>query len=326
MRAFAVNHRPTPRRWQRGLSIVEVMVALTLGLVAVGGAAAIYLANRRSFATVESVARLEENERFALDLLSREIREAGNSVCGGAMITTNLVTPTPNWATWGQGLLGDVLVSAAAAGKIVGPTGATAQAGGNSLLVWSGSSGGTPVQITAVSPATNTLTTNIAHGFSVNDVIVACDGSQLITFAVASNTATSLTYTGLSPALKVGGYLNKLSAHIWYVGGGTTPPAGTTSLRRLTIDKTGSWGASDNDEMLIGVKDMQISYLEANASGTPTTNDYVSAANVVNWSAVAAVRLNLTLATLDQTGSNGSAATVITHELPMTVNLKARAL
>ena len=331
MRSFARSRVPTARRWQQGVSIVEVMVALTLGLVAVAGAAAIYLANRQSFATVESIARLEENARFAMDLLSREIREAGNSVCGGAMISTNLVSASPNWASWDTGLLGDVLVSTASAGKIVGPAGATAQlAGTNSLLVWSGSVKGTSFQITGHNLAAKTITTSDNTGYNANDVIVACDGSQLLTFEVANNAVNkTLTYSdpsAKSPQLSAtgGAYLTPLTSHIWYVGSSTTQ-TGATSLRRLTIKKDGTWGGADNDEMVTGVTGLQIRYLLADTAGVPTGADYQDAATVAGqWALVSAVRLTLTMQTLDNAGSTGSASTVITHDVPLTVSIKVR--
>ena len=117
-------------RAQIGVSLVEVMVALTMGLFVVGGAAAIYLANRNSFATVENVARVEENARFAAELLARDIREAGNSPCGGAMTTANLVSSTAsrNWAGWDRGLLGNPMAATGSLAATVArpPVGSTA--------------------------------------------------------------------------------------------------------------------------------------------------------------------------------------------------------
>ena len=315
------------RRLQYGVSIVEVMIALTLGLVAVGGAAAIYLANRRSFTTVENVGRLEENARFAIDLLSRDIREAGNSVCGGALIPTNIVTTPNDWALWDRALVGDVFASSTAPSAIASPTSGSRQLSNtDSLLVWSASAAGSPFQITSHSLVTNSITTSENTNYHANDVVVACDGSQLLTFEVAStppaNVLTYLDPGARSPQLNAGGYLIPLTAHIWYVGKSAT--TGGYSLRRLTIDKTGAWG-SNNDEMVTGVTGLQIQYLLADASGLPSSTTYQDSSAIGNqWTLVTAVRLTLTLSTLDAAGSTGSASTVITHDVPMTVNIKVR--
>ncbi|MFM6990533.1 MAG: PilW family protein [Rhodoferax sp.] len=330
MRQGSSGHRGTSRRVQYGVSIVEVMIALTLGLVAVGAAAAIYLANRKSFATAESIARMEENARFAVDLLSRDIREAGNSICGGALISTNVVTPTNTWALWDRGLVGDVLTSGSpsAGFTIAAPTGATRQlANTSSLLIWSASAAGTPIQITGHNRTTRTFTTSGDSGFQPNDVVVACDGSQVLTVEVETDpSGNDLTYVdnaASSPQINPGGYLTPLTAHIWYVGKSATQP-GAYSLRRLSIDKTGAWGGN-NDEMVTGVTDLQISYLLADTFGAPSASSYQNAAAVgTQWPLVSAVRLTLTLATVDKTGSSGSAATVITHDVPMTAGIKVR--
>jgi type IV pilus assembly protein PilW len=330
MKPVSAHQRSQARRLQYGLSMIEVMIALTLGLVAVGGATAIFLSNRQSFAVVESVARLEENVRFAVDLLSRDIREAGNSVCGGALIRTDVVTATNTWATWERGLVGDVLNSSPVAGlTLARPTGDTAQiTGTGSLLVWSGSAAGTPVQFTAHNPTAKTFTTSGASGYKRADVLVACDGSQLLTFEAAIDASgDTVTYTDgtppSSPQLNAGGYLNPLTAHIWYIGKSTTQ-ADKKALRRLTIDKSGSWG-NNNDEMVTGVSGLQIRYLLTNAAGVPTATQYLDSTAVgTQWPLVSAVRLTLTFETSDSAGSTGSAATAITYEVPVTVNIKVR--
>jgi type IV pilus assembly protein PilW len=328
MRTFPPSLPSKARSLQYGVSIIEVMVALTLGLVAVGGAAAIYLANRRSFTIVENVGRLEENARFAIDLLSRDIREAGNSVCGGALIPTNIVTAPNDWALWDRALVGIVFANSPTPGlTIASPPGGSAQMSNtDSLLVWSGSAAGSPFQITSHSLASKSITTSGNTNYQANDVVVACDGSQLLTFEVASTpVANVLTYidpSASSPQLNAGGYLTPLTAHVWYVGKSAT--TGGYALRRLTIDKTGSWG-SNNDEMVTGVTGLQIRYLLADATGLPTGTDYQDSTAVgTQWPLVTAVRLTLTLSTLDPAGSTGSASTVITHDVPMTVNIKVR--
>lgn len=65
------------RRAQRGLSLVELMIALVLGLVISMAAGQIYLSSRQSFSTHEELARLNEDTRVAIEILSRAIRNAG---------------------------------------------------------------------------------------------------------------------------------------------------------------------------------------------------------------------------------------------------------
>ena len=317
------------RRSQTGVSIVELMVALTLGLVAVAGAVSIYLANRQSFSTVEGVARVEEGARFAVDLLARDIREAGNSVCGGAMTSTNVVTsPNPSWATWDRGLLGNALSNTDVVGtSIASPTDVTRKdPTSDSVLVWSASNGSNPVRITAQTVgASGTFTTATKHGYLQGAVVVACDGKQLLTFEVQSPGDTTLGYNG-GAAVKSflsGGLINPLAVHLWYVGG-STDTAGAQALRRITIDKNGVTVA--NDEMITGVRQMQIQYLVADPlTGKPDpAASYQSAAAAPAWDSVVAVQIKLTLSSLEKINPAGGTPSVYVHTLPLTVAIRRR--
>ncbi len=67
---------------QLGFSLIELMVAMVLGLIIVTGAASVYLASKRSLTEVEQVAAISENGRFALQLMGYSVRHIG--FLGGA--------------------------------------------------------------------------------------------------------------------------------------------------------------------------------------------------------------------------------------------------
>ncbi len=62
---------------QGGISLVEIMVALLLSLFLMGGVIQVYLSSKQTYRAQEGYSRLQENGRFALELLSRQIRMAG---------------------------------------------------------------------------------------------------------------------------------------------------------------------------------------------------------------------------------------------------------
>lgn len=62
---------------QAGLSLIELMVAIALGLLLINGALEMLLATRATFRNTDDVSRIQENGRFALDILARNIRMAG---------------------------------------------------------------------------------------------------------------------------------------------------------------------------------------------------------------------------------------------------------
>ena len=66
---------------QKGLSLVELMVAVTLGLVLMGGVIQLFLSSRVVFSTQQSLSRVQENGRFAIEFITRDLRQAGYAGC-----------------------------------------------------------------------------------------------------------------------------------------------------------------------------------------------------------------------------------------------------
>ena len=62
---------------QDGFSLVEIMVAMTLGLVLLGGTIAIYASSKDSYRLQENIAGMQENARFAIHALRRDVEMAG---------------------------------------------------------------------------------------------------------------------------------------------------------------------------------------------------------------------------------------------------------
>lgn len=64
-------------RLQTGLSIVELLVALALGMLLLTGVMQVFLSTRQTIGTTEAMARVQENGRFALEFISQSARVAG---------------------------------------------------------------------------------------------------------------------------------------------------------------------------------------------------------------------------------------------------------
>jgi len=65
----------------RGLSLIELLVALALGGILMGGAISLFVNNRATYEITNDMARLQESARFALQLMSQDIRMAGYVGC-----------------------------------------------------------------------------------------------------------------------------------------------------------------------------------------------------------------------------------------------------
>ena len=62
---------------QRGFTLVELMIALTLSLFLIGAVILTFISGRGASLEAEQLARTQENLRFASDFLARDIRNAG---------------------------------------------------------------------------------------------------------------------------------------------------------------------------------------------------------------------------------------------------------
>jgi len=82
----------TLRKQQAGLTIVELMVSMTLGLLLTIAIAQIFLGTRQTYASQDENARMQETARFALQLIERELRMSG-FVRNGSTGTYSVASP-----------------------------------------------------------------------------------------------------------------------------------------------------------------------------------------------------------------------------------------
>ena len=240
-----------PRRYA-GMTLIELMVALAIGAFLMIGAVRVFMQGRTTFKITESISRLQENARFALDALEPDIRMAhyfgltaretkianragptdpnglGADTCGvnwlidfdNSIQATNGSTPWP-WACGaftGAATNADTLVVRRVAQDVTLP--AALQAG----QLYIHSARFVDAQIFQGPP--------VPGGF---------------------NPATSETH-----AVVVNGY---------YIDNQSSLGPNIPSLRRKVLRST---GAIDDEEVLPGVEDMQIQLgLDMDATGQP---------------------------------------------------------
>lgn len=99
-------HISTLSRRQKGLTLIELMVAMTLGLLVVLVAAAALLLGQQGYRSVDSTTALRDRERFAIDLLTRVIVQAGFQDFGAAQISvrSTFEDPEPDLYGWNNAI------------------------------------------------------------------------------------------------------------------------------------------------------------------------------------------------------------------------------
>lgn len=61
---------------QQGMTLIELMIAVIISITLLSGLIEVYLGSKQSYNLVEESSRLQENGRFALEIMTREIRGA----------------------------------------------------------------------------------------------------------------------------------------------------------------------------------------------------------------------------------------------------------
>jgi len=66
---------------QQGFSLIELMVALLIGLLLLGAMLNAFLSSKVTYSTQSALAKVQENARFAMEIVGREVRQAGYQGC-----------------------------------------------------------------------------------------------------------------------------------------------------------------------------------------------------------------------------------------------------
>ncbi|AFL74090.1 PilW family protein [Thiocystis violascens] len=311
--------RNNGRTLQAGLTLIELMIAMTLGLFLMLGVTNVYLAQRQAYRTNENLANMQNNARAAFELMARELREAGVNPCG-TPIVSNVTngSSASTWLNWSAGGIQGFESSASLPVDVV-TTAAARIAGTDAVIVRSGSLDN-PMIIADHTSTTDPLKVNTAsHGFLTNDLLMACDFRQATIFQTTSASSASVDIghatgvgtpgncsdsfvtncAGAGHQFAANGFLTELSVTAWYVGDNGR---GGSSLYRIL-----NGGAPQ--EIAEGITDMQLQYLTR--TGTSPATDYVDASSIASWANTAnalviAVRVTLDLESRENAGSDGA--------------------
>lgn len=305
---------------QKGLSLVELMVAITISLILLAGVIQIFLSSKTSYRLLEATSRVQENGRFAIDFLNKDIRMAGFMGCfrgNVATIETTLNDPTNfKWdyttaiqgyesigAGWHQALPAsisglvrngtDVIVTRGLVGdgvSLVSPFSDTtklfvAESGSNILS-------GDIVMITncnQVSIGQITTTTNNGSGFDL----------------VHSDTGGFTPGNGISDFTNVfgsGSEVARFQTIIYYIGTGAS---GFPALFRQSLTTGGSM---QDQELVDDVENMQVYYGE-DLDNDGIANRYIEANNIGNLNNVVSVRISLLLRSMENISSSAQTYT-----------------
>lgn len=329
MRSF---FRAGPRRLHAGFSLIELMIALLLGTLVIGAAFGIFLANRQTYRTTDSLGRIQENVRTAFELMSRDVREAAGNACSKSAPVANVInSPTSRWWTqlssWGNGLQG-YGATTAFADSAFGTGSGQRTSGTEAIELLSTDTNVSTIESHDAGAATMLLNT-ANHGFSAGDLALVCNPRQATLFQVSSvsgqtighaaggnpgNCSASLGMPACSSGVAFqysppSSVVARFNASRWFIANN---PNGRPSLYQSRLTSAGP----QVQEVAEGVSGLSFLYLVDGASS------YVGAGSVgADWSKVTAVRATLTFVGEPRTGTDGAA---ISRSMTQVISIRNR--
>lgn len=290
----------------QGFSVIEFMVAITLGTLLIASAGAVYLSNKSTYVMQEGLARLQENGRYANFLLSRELRMAGFQGCANQkqIVVTNLVRNVSSMLAYdkpvqgydgiaasfspllpanltGKPMVGSDIIEVRMASNFSVQLRDDMNQPNNPILVYDrlGIASGDPVMIT---------------NCSVGDIFIAGANTNAtaITHTVSDNTTNDLTM-----AYPANSQVMRFLYYAFYVKNtGRVNSVGQPILALVRLDINGN-----EDEIAEGVERMRVSY-GVDTNGDNTVDSYQTATqvnNANNWNNVISIQINLLFATTE---------------------------
>lgn len=312
---------------QKGLSLIELMIAITLGLILLTGVMQVFLSSKNVFSSQQALSRVQETGRLAIEFLSKDIRMAGYMGCAtrvAGMQVTNTLNNSANVLfdfssavngytneTFPSGTLTqtliedtDVLVVRSAAGS-----GAQIAKNNNSGQVFITKVG--DVEVGACSKGGDRIS-----GVCEEDIVVVSDCEKSRIFQVSNVTVGTGADADKVNVVHSNSVMTPGNAYPSW-GGATADAsetfapgaellAATNSIYFIANGVSGRPSLWQNVngismELLEGVDDISILYgVDTNEDYVP--NDYVDAGDVTtanNWPKVVAIRVELLVSSIE---------------------------
>lgn len=299
---------------QRGFSLIEIMIAMVLGIFMIAGIGKIYSGSRQTNSMQEALSQIQESGRYALNLIAQEIRPVGFQGCPNltSVIPENRIKNSPPVINLANAIIGYDYAGGSISGYTV-PSGVksdtsilTLQRGGGCSDFLSSSMGG---------DSTVNLSTSNDCGFEADDILVVSDCKKTDVFIASSGSgsighdASFNTIANFSKAYDIDAEVIKFYLREYYIK--------DDSLYRRSVYYEGGVRKNRDSQIAEGVEDMEIKY------GVKVNNNkltYVSAGDVAQWDQVISVIVKLSLISVD-----ASSTQTIHKDFSTTIFLRNRA-
>ena len=273
-----LNKTAAPRaRRHNGYSLVELMVALTLGLVILAAVSTLFVTSKSSYNTQEDINAVHENGRHAIRILTDDVRLAGyvgltyDAIKISPQVYAGAVTSActaANWINIGQPIFGSNAASSTAdANSFTGCIPAADYKVGTDILV--------------VRHASNLAAPSSSSTFEATRLYLHAELDR------------GRFFTGNPPASDTNPASNhEMNVHVYYIRpyARTAGDGVPTLVREVLV----AGPAMVTEPLVEGVENMQISYgIDQSAPGDNVVDIYRPASGVTDWTKIVSVRIEL---------------------------------
>lgn len=344
MRPLSTNSTFDEKR-QGGLSLVELLIAMTLGLILISGVLTIFSSARKSASINTTMAQMQESMRFVMNAMAGDIRMAGHQGCFAVRSqSVDIIAKSPptqnltNTAISGAVVQADdswlpALALGAGTGSFTPPTVNKAIVGTHTLAVQFGG----PSSASLLGPLANNGVPSTSGVIEVEGdlglqefdlaILSTCEGGEL--FRVSSvvknaNGDTTLGHNGVqndsaafaeiygAPSSIEQTRIMPFSTHIYYIGDTGQNNKKGDVIRGL-YQQSMPFNDTGNPPVLLvaGVESMQISFGVGSAENSGQLQ-FVDASNAAfNASQIRSVRIGILMVSTDEITNNDDVRTYL---------------
>lgn len=299
MNSCASIHNKSRR--QTGISLVELMVAITIGMLITAGLTTIFASNLQAGGEIERANRQLENGRYSMHLLTEDLRLAGfMGQFDPSILNGPSAMPDPCQTSLSS-------LKAAMPLHIQGYDNGASP----SLSCLSDVRSGTDIVVlrrasTCVAGTTDCdgVSTGIPYfqASLCSDATELASGNKANFYALDTNTSNLTRHKRDCTTLAD---LRRYRTHIYFITNNTQGSDGIPTLKRAELGTNGSSTSFSIVPLAEGIENMQLEYgIDTNNNGAPDVytanpnnygdcNDADDEECVVNWRNVVAVRLHL---------------------------------
>lgn len=329
---------------QRGLTLVEMMVAIVISLILTAGVIQIFLGNKQTYNFHEALSRNQEGGRYAMEVLSRDIRMAGFTGCPVTDRVANTLNnaDTSWWANFAanqfRGYDGtDNTFPARSFGTAPGD-----RVSGTDAFVMIGG-GETAYTIVQHQVTSAQFKLNQLHNMQNGSIAMACDANQVSIMQLTNVNASNVTMVhntgagsgnpgnctkglGFPTVCTTNGTpyqygpdasFVEFIPRAYYVGVSSTGQGRSLWRVRTTVNAATSSTVLSAEELVEGLEDMHLLY-GVDTTGNGRVNSYVNAASVTDWQSVLSVRLSLLMVSGQGNVTGGVAQSVVFRDADLT--------